>query len=69
MRLISDADLEAFYKANEALFRTVRRFWQIQGQPQKKIMIGRWNGYHGSTLGSTALGGAVPNELPGDAAP
>ncbi|AYC34879.1 aspartate aminotransferase family protein [Pseudomonas cavernae] len=44
-------------EANEALIRTVRRYWQILGKPQKKIMIGRWNGYHGSTLGSTALGG------------
>ncbi|QLF93446.1 aspartate aminotransferase family protein [Pseudomonas sp. ABC1] len=44
-------------EANEALIRTVRRYWQVLGKPQKKIMIGRWNGYHGSTLGSTALGG------------
>ncbi len=44
-------------EANEALIRTVRRYWQILGQPQKKIMIGRWNGYHGSTLAATALGG------------
>jgi putrescine---pyruvate transaminase len=44
-------------EANEVLIRTVRRYWQILGKPQKKIMIGRWNGYHGSTLGSTALGG------------
>ncbi|MBD9502690.1 aspartate aminotransferase family protein [Pseudomonas sp. BGr12] len=44
-------------EANEVLIRTVRRFWQIEGKPQKKIMIGRWNGYHGSTLAATALGG------------
>ncbi|WP_263263126.1 aspartate aminotransferase family protein [Pseudomonas sp. RIT-PI-S] len=44
-------------EANEVLIRTVRRFWQVMGQPQKKIMIGRWNGYHGSTLAATALGG------------
>ncbi|MGL4861481.1 MAG: aspartate aminotransferase family protein [Enterobacteriaceae bacterium] len=44
-------------EANEALIRIVRRYWQILGQPQKRIMIGRWNGYHGSTLASTALGG------------
>ncbi|MBS7690947.1 aspartate aminotransferase family protein [Pseudomonas lalucatii] len=44
-------------EANEVLIRTVRRYWQILGQPQKKVMIGRWNGYHGSTLASTALGG------------
>ena len=44
-------------EANEVLIRTVRRYWQVMGKPQKKIMIGRWNGYHGSTLAATALGG------------
>ncbi|MBI6955182.1 aspartate aminotransferase family protein [Pseudomonas sp. CCOS 191] len=44
-------------EANEVLIRTVRRYWQVVGQPRKKIMIGRWNGYHGSTLAATALGG------------
>ncbi|WP_462402552.1 aspartate aminotransferase family protein [Pseudomonas sp. Marseille-QA0332] len=44
-------------EANEVLIRTVRRYWQVVGQPSKKIMIGRWNGYHGSTLAATALGG------------
>lgn len=44
-------------EANEVLIRTVRRYWQVLGQPNKKIMIGRWNGYHGSTLAATALGG------------
>ncbi|MFI7839459.1 aspartate aminotransferase family protein [Pseudomonas asiatica] len=44
-------------EANEVLIRTVRRYWQVVGQPNKKIMIGRWNGYHGSTLAATALGG------------
>ncbi|TWC34103.1 adenosylmethionine-8-amino-7-oxononanoate aminotransferase [Pseudomonas sp. SJZ079] len=44
-------------EANEVLIRTVRRYWQILGKPEKKVMIGRWNGYHGSTLASTALGG------------
>lgn len=44
-------------EANEVLIRTVRRYWQVVGQPKKRIMIGRWNGYHGSTLASTAMGG------------
>ena len=44
-------------EANEVLIRTVRKFWQVMGKPEKKIMIGRWNGYHGSTLAATALGG------------
>ncbi|MFK8399936.1 aspartate aminotransferase family protein [Pseudomonas sp. BGr12] len=44
-------------EANEVLIRTVRRYWQILGKPEKKTLIGRWNGYHGSTLASSALGG------------
>lgn len=35
----------------------MRCYWQVVGKLSKSIMIGRWNGYHGSTLGSTALGG------------
>ncbi|MFP3547727.1 aminotransferase class III-fold pyridoxal phosphate-dependent enzyme, partial [Rhizobium sp. SIMBA_035] len=44
-------------ESNEVLIRTVRRFWDVMGQPNKKIMIGRVNGYHGSTVGSASLGG------------
>jgi hypothetical protein len=44
-------------EANEVLIRTVRRYWPVLGKPEKTVMIGRWNGYHGSTLASTALGG------------
>ncbi|BDH47090.1 aspartate aminotransferase family protein [Salmonella enterica subsp. enterica serovar Choleraesuis] len=47
-------------ESNEVLVRTVRRFWQVVGQPSKRIMIGRWNGYHGSTLATSALGGMKP---------
>lgn len=47
-------------ESNEALIRTVRRYWQVVGKPDKKIMIGRWNGYHGSTLAAAALGGMKP---------
>jgi putrescine---pyruvate transaminase len=44
-------------EANEVLIRTVRRYWDIMGKPDKKVMIGRINGYHGSTVGSASLGG------------
>jgi adenosylmethionine-8-amino-7-oxononanoate aminotransferase len=44
-------------EANELLIRAVRRFWDIEGKPSKKILIGRHNGYHGSLVGSTSLGG------------
>jgi len=44
-------------EANEVLIRTVRRYWDVRGQPEKKVFIGRHNGYHGSTVGSASLGG------------
>jgi len=47
-------------EANEVLIRTVRRYWQVVGQPTKRIMIGRHNGYHGSTLASSSMGGMKP---------
>ena len=44
-------------EANEVLIRTVRRYWDVLGKHDKKILIGRENGYHGSTVGSASLGG------------
>ncbi|KVW89256.1 aspartate aminotransferase family protein [Burkholderia cepacia] len=44
-------------ESNEVLIRTVRRFWDVMGKPAKKVLIGRVNGYHGSTVGSASLGG------------
>ncbi|MCW3478536.1 aspartate aminotransferase family protein [Neisseriaceae bacterium JH1-16] len=41
----------------DTMIRMVRRYWDVQGQPQKKTLIGRWNGYHGSTIGGASLGG------------
>jgi putrescine---pyruvate transaminase len=44
-------------EANEILIKLVRRYWQLAGRPEKRILIGRHNGYHGSTIGSASLGG------------
>jgi adenosylmethionine-8-amino-7-oxononanoate aminotransferase len=44
-------------EANEVLIRTVRRYWETVGKREKKILIARDNGYHGSTVGSASLGG------------
>ena len=44
-------------EANDTNIRMVRRYWDIKGQPAKRILIGRKNGYHGSTLGGGSLGG------------
>ncbi len=44
-------------EANDTFLRMARRYWDIKGQPQRKIIISRWNGYHGSTVAAASLGG------------
>jgi len=44
-------------EANDTVFRMVRRYWDLKKQPTKKIIIGRENGYHGSTVAGASLGG------------
>ena len=44
-------------EANDTNIRLVRRYWDVKGQSEKRIIIGRKNGYHGSTLGGGSLGG------------
>ena len=43
--------------SNDTNIRMVRRYWQVQDQPERDIIISRWNGYHGSTMGAASLGG------------
>ena len=44
-------------EGNDTIVRMVRRYWDIVGQPSRKIIIGRINGYHGSTMAGASLGG------------
>ncbi len=44
-------------EANDTIVRMVRRYWDLQGQPQRQVIIGRHNGYHGSTMAGASLGG------------
>jgi putrescine---pyruvate transaminase len=44
-------------EANDTNIRLVRRYWDVKGQPEKRIIIARTNGYHGSTIGGGSLGG------------
>ncbi|SMX26648.1 Omega-amino acid--pyruvate aminotransferase [Pelagimonas phthalicica] len=44
-------------EANDTNLRMVRTYWQAKGQPERNVIIGRWNGYHGSTVGAMSLGG------------
>jgi len=41
----------------DTAMRLVRRYWQLEGQPQRNIIIGRTNGYHGSSIAGASLGG------------
>jgi putrescine aminotransferase len=44
-------------ESNDTVLRLVRRYWDCMGEPQRRAVIGRRNGYHGSTVAATALGG------------
>ncbi|MEZ5441330.1 MAG: aspartate aminotransferase family protein [Lysobacterales bacterium] len=44
-------------EANDTIVRLVRHFWAVQGQAQRSVIIGRHNGYHGSTMAGASLGG------------
>jgi putrescine---pyruvate transaminase len=47
-------------EANDTLVRLIRRYWQLQGTPERNVIISRWNGYHGSTVAGASLGGMKP---------
>ncbi|MDO8697319.1 MAG: aspartate aminotransferase family protein [Pseudomonas sp.] len=44
-------------EGNDTMLRMVRHYWAIKGQPDKKVIISRINGYHGSTFAGSSLGG------------
>ncbi len=44
-------------EGNDTVVRMVRRYWELLGQPDRQVIIGRWNGYHGSTMAGASLGG------------
>jgi putrescine---pyruvate transaminase len=44
-------------EANDTVFRLVRHYWTLKGQPQRQVFISRWNAYHGSTVAGVSLGG------------
>lgn len=53
-------------EAVDTMIRMVRHYWDSMGQPTKKVLIGRWNGYHGSTVGGASLGGMKAMHEQGD---
>lgn len=52
-------------ESNDTAVRMVRRYWELEGAPRKKVIISRWNAYHGSTLAAASLGGMRPMHAQG----
>jgi putrescine aminotransferase len=44
-------------EANDTALRMVWRYWQLVGQPERRLVISRRNAYHGSTVAGASLGG------------
>ncbi len=44
-------------EGNDTIVRMVRRYWDVMGRPERQVIIGRRNGYHGSTMAGASLGG------------
>jgi len=53
-------------ESNDTNVRMVRRYWDLLGQPQRKVILGRNNGYHGSTVAGASLGGMTGMHAQGD---
>jgi len=44
-------------EANDTVFRMVRHYWTVKGEPGRDVFISRWNAYHGTTVAGASLGG------------
>jgi putrescine aminotransferase len=44
-------------EANDTVFRLVRTYWAMKGEPSRTVFISRHNAYHGSTVAAASLGG------------
>ncbi len=53
-------------ESNDTNVRMARRYWDLMGQPQRKIIISRHNAYHGSTMAGASLGGMSGMHAQGD---
>ncbi|MBV8209659.1 MAG: aspartate aminotransferase family protein [Burkholderiaceae bacterium] len=53
-------------EGNDTVVRMVRRYWDLMGRPQRKVIISRRNAYHGSTMAGASLGGMDAMHAQGD---
>ena len=53
-------------EAIDTVVRMVRYYWSLLGKTDKKIILGRNNAYHGSTIAGASLGGMTGMHAQGD---
>src|SRR4051794_8587738 len=51
-------------EAVEVAVKLARQYWIEVGQPSKYKIVGRWQSYHGNTLGTLSVGGNRPRRKP-----
>ena len=44
-------------ESNDTAIRLIRHYWNLKGQPSKRIIISRKSAYHGSTIAAGSMGG------------
>ncbi len=44
-------------ESSDTIYRLVRYYWRLKGQPERSVFISRHNAYHGSTVLAASLGG------------
>lgn len=69
---VSPGDLNAAFlvgsgsEANETAIKLARAYHTARGAPRKSVVIGRWQSYHGSTLGALSVSGHSDRRRPFD---
>ena len=53
----------------DTMLKMVWRYWDLMGQPERKIIVARKNAYHGSTVAGASLGGMAPMHKQGGIMP
>lgn len=67
---LSPGDLEATFlvgsgsEATETAIKLARSYHETRGNPHKSLVIGRWQSYHGSTLGALSASGNTARREP-----
>ena len=51
-------------EAIEVAMKVARQYHLLRGNARKQVMIARWGGYHGATLGAMSLTGIPGNRAP-----